>query len=98
MTALQDGKRSQICPVRHLQRISSELAKKDACYILKAQRRLLRLKKRFDSWPKVEAEIHVNHGHMSALVLHGTVPRTLDKPAATKRRKYAIMTIRTARG
>jgi hypothetical protein len=58
---------------------SSEALKKDTLAIQKAQRRLLRLKKRFgDSWLGVEKEIGVNHGHMSALVNHGTVPRSKE--------------------
>jgi hypothetical protein len=78
MTAPQVDDRGQDVNVGNLQGISSEVAKKDASYILKAQKRLLRLKKQLGNWLKVEAEIHVNHGHMSALILHGTVPHSKE--------------------
>jgi hypothetical protein len=78
MTASQVDDRGQDVNVGNLQGISSEVAKKDASYILKAQKRLLRLKNRLGNWLKVEAEIHVNHGHMSALILHGTVPHSKE--------------------
>jgi hypothetical protein len=64
--------------VECLQPPSGDVDEKDALAILKAQKRLLRLKKKFGSWLKVEAEIHINHGHMSALVNHGTVPRSKE--------------------
>jgi len=78
MTASQVDDSGQTYLVRHLQGVSSEVAKKDASYILKAQKRLLRLKKQLGNWLKVEAKNHVNHGHMSALILHGTVPHSKE--------------------
>jgi hypothetical protein len=68
--------------VERLRADCSAAVTKDTLVIVKAQKRLLRLRRRFGSWTKVEEVIHVNHGHMSALVNRGTVPRSPETRAA----------------